>query len=201
MASIKDNLDGKANEFKQGLANKTNEIQKGIADTTKGIKDGYEDKKKAIAEDLAQTKQKIGTSIDTGKRVVTSFVKKLLIAAFVLSILAGVGYYLFASMVYSDGSRTGQLIKISEKGYVFKTYEGSLSLGGISVEDDKTNIGSIWEFSVLDEAVFQKMISLRGKKVVVQYEEKYRVIPWKGDTKYLISVSYTHLTLPTICSV
>lgn len=187
MASIKDNLDGKANEIKQGLANKTNEIQKGIADTTKGIKDGYEDKKKAIAEDLAQTKQKIGTSIDTGKRVVTSFVKKLLIAAFVLSILAGVGYYLFASMVYSDGSRTGQLIKISEKGYVFKTYEGSLSLGGISVEDDKTNIGSIWEFSVLDEAVFQKMISLRGKKVVVQYEEKYRVIPWKGDTKYLIS--------------
>ncbi len=187
MASIKDNLDGKANEIKKGLTDKTNEIQKGIADTTKGIKDGYEDKKKAIAEDLAQTKQKIGTSIDTGKRVVTSFVKKLLIATFVLAILAGVGYYLFASMVYSDGSRTGQLIKISEKGYVFKTYEGSLSLGGISVEDDKTNIGSIWEFSVLDEAVFQKMLSLRGKKVVVQYEEKYRVIPWKGDTKYLIS--------------
>ncbi len=187
MASIKDNLDGKANEIKQGITDKTNEIQKGIADTTKGIKDGYEGKKKAIAEDLAQTKQKIGTSIDTGKRVVTSFVKKLLIATFVLAILAGVGYYLFASMVYSDGSRTGQLIKISEKGYVFKTYEGSLSLGGISVQDDKTNIGSIWEFSVLDEAVFQKMLSLRGKKVVVQYEEKYRVIPWKGDTKYLIS--------------
>ena len=62
-----------------------------------------------------------------------------------------------------------------------------MSLGGISVEDDKTNIGSIWEFSVTDDAVFQKMLSLRGKKVVVQYEEKYRVIPWKGDTKYLIS--------------
>ena len=187
MASIKDNLDGKANEIKQGITDKTNEIQKGIADTTKGIKDGYEGKKKALAEDLAQKKQKIGTTIDTGKKVVTSFVKKLLIATFVLAILAGVGYYLFASMVYSDGSRTGQLIKISEKGYVFKTYEGSLSLGGISVQDDKTNIGSIWEFSVLDEAVFQKMLSLRGKKVVVQYEEKYRVIPWKGDTKYLIS--------------
>ncbi len=187
MASIKDNLDGKANEIKQGLTDKTSGIQKGIADTTKGIKDGYEDKKKAIAEDIAQTKQKIGTSIDTGKRVVTSFVKKLFIAAFVLAILAGIGYYLFASMTYSDGSRTGQLIKISEKGYVFKTFEGSLSLGGISVEADKTNIGSIWEFSVTDDAVFQKMLSLRGQKVVVQYEEKYRVIPWKGDTKYLIS--------------
>ena len=187
MASIKDNLDGKANEIKQGLTDKTNEIQKGIADTTKGIKEGYEDKKKAIAEDIAETKQKIGTSIDSGKRAVTSFVKKLLIAAFVLAILAGIGYYLFASITYSDGSRTGQLIKISEKGYVFKTFEGSLSLGGISVEDDKTNIGSIWEFSVTDDAVFQKMLSLRGKKVVVQYEEKYRVIPWKGDTKYLIS--------------
>ena len=187
MASIKDNLDGKANEIKQGLTDKTSGIQKGIADTTKGIKDGYEDKKKAIAEDIAQTKQKIGTSIDTGKRVVTSFVKKLFIAAFVLAILAGIGYYLFASMTYSDGSRTGQLIKISEKGYVFKTFEGSLSLGGISVEADKTNIGSIWEFSVTDDAVFQKMLSLRGQKVVVQYEEKYKVIPWKGDTKYLIS--------------
>ena len=187
MASIKDNLDGKANEIKQGLTDKTNEIQKGIADTTKGIKEGYEDKKKAIAEDIAETKQKIGTSLDSGKRAVTSFFKKLLIAAFVLAILAGIGYYLFASMTYSDGSRTGQLIKISEKGYVFKTFEGSLSLGGISVQDDKTNIGSIWEFSVTDDAVFQKMLSLRGKKVVVQYEEKYRIIPWKGDTKYLIS--------------
>ena len=120
MASIKDNLDGKANEIKQGLTDKTNEIQKGIADTTKGIKEGYEDKKKAIAEDIAETKQKIGTSIDSGKRAVTSFVKKLLIAAFVLAILAGIGYYLFASITYSDGSRTGQLIKISEKDMYLK---------------------------------------------------------------------------------
>jgi len=184
---LKDGLTEKTSEIKKGITNKTAEIKQEMSDTTKDIRQGITDKKNAIKDDIAETKQSINTSIDKGKKAASRFIRRLFIGLFLLAILAGIGYYLFASMTYSDGSRTGQLIKISEKGYVFKTYEGQLSLGGISVEGDQTNIGSIWEFSVVNDGVYKRMESLRGKKVLVQYEEKYRVIPWKGDSKYIIT--------------
>ncbi len=184
---IKEGISDKTNEIKKGITNKTNEIKQGLADTTNEVRQSITDKKDAIKEDISETKQSINTSIDKGKKAVSRFVRRLFIGLFLLAIVAGIGYYIFASMTYSDGSRTGQLIKISEKGYVFKTYEGQLSLGGISIESDQTNIGSIWEFSVANNGIYERMQVLRGKKVLVQYEEKYRVIPWRGDTKYIIT--------------
>ena len=184
---IKEGISDKTNEIKKGITNKTNEIKQGLADTTNEVRQSITDKKVAIKEDISETKQSINTSIDKGKKAVSRFVRRLFIGLFLLAIVAGIGYYIFASMTYSDGSRTGQLIKISEKGYVFKTYEGQLSLGGISIESDQTNIGSIWEFSVANNGIYERMQVLRGKKVLVQYEEKYRVIPWRGDTKYIIT--------------
>jgi len=198
MASIKENFENKKNEItgegsatkkgiKDSLASKTNAITEGISGTKKGIQDSIENKTNELKGDIAETKQKIGASIDAGKKSVSSFFKKLFIGIGLLALLAGIGYLVFANMTYSDGSRTGELVKISEKGMVFKTYEGQLQLGGVSVEKGATNIGSMWEFSVTDEAVFQKMETLKGQKVVVAYEEKYRTLPWKGDTKYLIT--------------
>ena len=184
---IKEGVSEKTNEIKKGITNKTNEIKQGLADTTNEVRQSITDKKNAIKEDITETKQNINTSIDKGKKAVSRFVRRLLTGLFLLALLAGIGYYIFASMTYSDGSRTGQLIKISEKGYMFKTYEGQLSLGGISVEGDQTNLGSIWEFSVSNNGIYDRMQALRGKKVLVQYEEKYRVIPWRGDTKYIIT--------------
>lgn len=183
---IKEGITGKTGEIKQGITNKTNAIKQELADTTNDIRQGITDKKNAIKEDIAETKENINTSIDKGKKAVNRFFRKLFIGLLLFAVLAGIAYYIFASMTYSDGSRTGQLIKISEKGYVFKTYEGQLSLGGISVEGDETNIGSIWEFSVANNGIYDRMQALRGKKVLVQYEEKYRVLPWRGDTKYII---------------
>ncbi len=186
-SEIKGELSEKTNEIKKGITNKTNAIKQELTDTTNEVRQSITDKKNAIKEDITETKQSINTSIDKGKKAVSRFVRRLIIGLLLLAILAGIGYYVFASMTYSDGSRTGQLIKISEKGYVFKTYEGQLSLGGISIEGDQNNIGSIWEFSVANNGIYDRMQALRGKKVLVQYEEKYRVIPWRGDTKYIIT--------------
>ena len=149
----------------------------------------YDNKKKEIQEDIAETKQSISKGVETSKKVVSNFVRKLIWSVAILGVLAGVGYLVFANMNYSVGSRAGELIKISEKGVVFKTYEGQVSLGGLTMTNNgnDANIGNVWEFSVTDKTVFEKMDQLRGKKVILTYKEKYRALPWRGDTKYLVT--------------
>lgn len=149
----------------------------------------YDNKKKELQEDIAETKQSISKGVETSKKAVSNFVRKLIWSVVILGILAGVGYLVFANMNYSVGSRAGELIKISEKGVVFKTFEGQVSLGGMTMSGsgEDTNIGNLWEFSVTDKNVYEKMDQLRGKKVILTYKEKYRTLPWRGDTKYLVT--------------
>jgi len=131
----------------------------------------------------------ISKGVETGKKAVSSFFRKLIWSVVILSVLAGIGYLIIANLNFSVGSRAGELIKISEKGVVFKTYEGQISLGGLTMSGDgnDTNIGNVWEFSVTDKAIFEKMDKLRGKKVILTYKEKYKALPWRGDTKYLVT--------------
>lgn len=82
---------------------------------------------------------------------------------------------------YSDGVRSGELIKISSKGYVFKTWEGEVSQGISGAQ--------IFKFSVLDseEKVIEDLKRLQGQYVKVTYIERYRTFPWWGDSNYFIT--------------
>ena len=56
--------------------------------------------------------------------------KKALFIGVTIIILAFASYFAFVYYVpYSEGVRSGELIKISHKGVVFKTWEGELSQG------------------------------------------------------------------------
>ncbi|MFZ9003546.1 MAG: 6-phosphogluconate dehydrogenase, partial [Robiginitalea sp.] len=50
------------------------------------------------------------------------------IAAFLLLILAGIFAFVYY-VPYSEGVRSGELIKFSRKGVLFKTWEGEISQG------------------------------------------------------------------------
>ena len=103
------------------------------------------------------------------------------IVILLLGILAG-SVAIFAN--FSDGYRVGRVIKLSRKGYVFKTWEGQLNLEALSQDE------GIWEFSVhrgddeirtsIDEAVKE------GYRVKLYYKEKYFQFDWRGKTKYFI---------------
>ena len=82
---------------------------------------------------------------------------------------------------YSEGNRSGELIKFSKKGYVFKTWEGELSQGISGAQ--------IFKFSVMDneEEVIQQMKDLQGEYVKVTYVERYRTFPWWGEANYYIT--------------
>lgn len=115
--------------------------------------------------------------------------RKWVIFAIFLAIVFGILYYLTFGY-YSEGKRGGFVTKLSNRGYLFKTYEGELRMGGL-YEGDGTMNSSQWVFSVsgknkdaiskLEEAI------KNGHRVSLTYEEKFFSLPWNGDTKYFVT--------------
>lgn len=91
-------------------------------------------------------------------------------------------YYAFIYFIpYSEGVRSGELIKISRKGVIAKTWEGEISQGISGAQ--------IFTFSVLDKdkKVIEKLKKYQGQYVKVNYTERYATFFWLGDTKYFIT--------------
>lgn len=146
----------------------------------------FEEKKDKIAEEIKETKEEIGDAVEKGVKKTKSFVKKLFFFSLLIGIVAFGSYMLYSNWTYSDGTRTGFLIKISEKGYVFKTFEGQLNLGGFQTGDDSAIVGNTWSFSLQDDTLYKKLEQLQGKKVMLRYKEKNKAMPWQGETNYFI---------------
>ncbi len=103
----------------------------------------------------------------------------LIVSAALLFLL---GYYAFIYYVpYSEGVRSGELIKISRKGVVAKTWEGEISQGISGAQ--------IFAFSVLDkdQEVIAKLKEYQGEYVKLTYVERYTTFFWLGDTRYFIT--------------
>lgn len=150
------------------------------------IKKEIEEHADDLKENIAERKEKLGKSIDSGVKKAKKFTKRLLWSLLGIVVLAIVGFFLWGNYTYSEGTRAGDLIKISRKGYVFKTYEGQLKLGGIDLENSEEGLSDTWSFSVQDQALVRRLEKLQGKKVVLRYCEKNYSMPWQGDTNYFI---------------
>jgi hypothetical protein len=98
--------------------------------------------------------------------------------------IAAVVLYTLATLhiVYSDGDRSGILQKFSRKGWVCKTYEGELAM---SYTPGMAPV--LWNFSVRDETVAEKIREAQGKRVVLHYNE-HRGVPTDcfGETQYYV---------------
>jgi len=115
--------------------------------------------------------------------------RKWVIFAVFLAIVFGILYYITFGY-YSEGKRGGYVTRLSNRGYLFKTYEGELRMGGL-FEGDGTMNSSQWVFSVsgknkdaiskLEEAI------KNGHRVSLTYEEKFFKLPWNGDTKFFVT--------------
>ena len=107
--------------------------------------------------------------------------KKFLTYSIVSIVIVLIAYFSFIYFVtYSEGFRAGELVKISKRGLVFKTWEGRLSQG-VSEEQQ-------FDFSIQskDKEVIEKLKELQGKKVKLTYIERFGTFAWLGDTKYFV---------------
>jgi hypothetical protein len=109
--------------------------------------------------------------------------KRLVLPLLVLAALLTLYFWAALNWSYSSGERAGWVQKLSNKGWICKTWEGELALVSLP--------GSIPEkfaFTIHDEAVAEKVTKAMGKRVALHYEEKVG-LPGScfGDTRYFVS--------------
>ncbi len=108
----------------------------------------------------------------------------LLSILILLILFFGVGSFLYFGS-FSTGDRAGVVIKISQRGYLFKTWEGEMNL------NDQGNTIEKFEFSVENDEtkVIEQLkdAALTGERIRISYTERYRTFSWRGDTKYFIT--------------
>ena len=116
----------------------------------------------------------------TFSKKLTRFALKALLAAVVFVVL----YTWFVlSWSYARGERAGYLHKLSEMGWVCKTWEGEIavvSMPGTAQE--------VFPFTVRDEAVATQISRAMGSRVSLWYEEHVG-LPTScfGDTRYFVT--------------
>jgi hypothetical protein len=108
---------------------------------------------------------------------------RLIVTLAVLVGLAVLYFWAAMSWSYSSGERAGWVQKLSNKGWVCKTWEGELSLVSLP--------GSTAEkflFTVHDDEVAKKITQHIGKRVALHYEEKVG-LPTScfGDTRHFVT--------------
>ena len=98
----------------------------------------------------------------------------------VIAILA-IFYAVVYFVPYSEGYRSGELIKFSNKGVIVKTWEGQISQGISGAQ--------IFSFSVLDKDkdVIENLKDFQGEYVKLTYTERFATFFWLGDTKYFVT--------------
>jgi hypothetical protein len=84
---------------------------------------------------------------------------------------------------YSSGERAGYIQKISQKGWLFKTWEGELAMATIPGV-----MPQIFDFSTRDNEVAHQLEQHIGQRVSIHYEQ-HRGIPGTafGETQYFIT--------------
>lgn len=85
---------------------------------------------------------------------------------------------------YSEGQRTGNVVKFSLKGIIWKTWEGELQLGGAAAISPENN----FQFTVEEMAMVNEIREAlhANKTVTLHYEQYFITPPWKGETNYFI---------------
>ncbi len=108
---------------------------------------------------------------------------KKIISIIVITIIAltAIYYAVIYFIPYSEGYRSGELIKFSNKGVIIKTWEGEISQGISGAQ--------IFPFSVLDkdEQVIEDLKAFQGEYVKLKYTQRFGTFFWLGDTKYFVT--------------
>jgi hypothetical protein len=109
----------------------------------------------------------------------------------VIVLLVGLGIFSFYYWgVYETGVMAGKVLRITQKGVVFKTYEGKLNIEAFGALRGTSPIAETFDFSVekSKKEVINDLeeVALSGERVNLHFIKRYKKFPWRGDTKYFI---------------
>lgn len=128
------------------------------------------------------------TAQDFGTRVKRTSIRIMKITLFTL---LGIGIAVMLYLYYGEienGTMAGKVLRISEKGYVFKTFEGKINLETFGALKGTSPIAESFDFSIdkSDKELIQKLqdVALSGERVNLHYIKRPARFFWRGDTRY-----------------
>jgi len=112
-------------------------------------------------------------------------IKRILIIAFIVFL----GFCAFTYWgKYEEGVMAGKVLRVSQKGLIFKTYEGKLNLETFGALKGASPIAESFDFSVesKEKEVIKQLeeVALTGERVNLHFIKRYVAFPWRGNTKY-----------------
>jgi hypothetical protein len=110
--------------------------------------------------------------------------KKLVLYGVLPAILLVVLWFLFAfNWSYSTGERAGYVQKLSQKGWLCKTWEGELAMVTMPGTTPEKFLFTVW-----DEKVVEEINKAMGRRVSLHYEQKVGLpTTCFGETRYWVN--------------
>lgn len=115
--------------------------------------------------------------------------KRIMKIILVSLLIIGASVFSFAYWAtYESGVMAGKILRISEKGIAFKTYEGKMNLETFGALKGVSPIAESFDFSVekSEQGLIKELeqVALSGERVNLYFVKRYAIFPWRGDTKY-----------------
>lgn len=98
---------------------------------------------------------------------------------------AGFVYFKYY-FVFGEGVKSGYLNYAVKKGNIFKTYEGKLIQEGFGSAKTGSMASNEFIFSIESDSIFHILENNSGKFFDLRYKEYHGVLPWRGNTVYVV---------------
>lgn len=106
--------------------------------------------------------------------------KKSLLMLLLAGALAALYTWATLNYVYSTGDRAGYLQKFSQRGWIFKTWEGELAMVNLPGA-----MPEIFHFSVRKPEAIDQIRPLLGQRITIEYNQHVGIpVNWWGETSY-----------------
>jgi hypothetical protein len=118
--------------------------------------------------------------------------KKIVKIIGITALLGGIAVFAFLYFAtYEDGVMAGKVLRVSQKGMVFKTFEGKINLETFGALKGASPIAESFDFSIYKSETNLikelQQVSLSGERVNLYFVKHYMTFPWRGDTKYFVT--------------
>jgi hypothetical protein len=118
----------------------------------------------------------------------TKKIMKIIGITLLLVAIAVFSFLYFAT--YEEGVMAGKVLRVSEKGMLFKTFEGKINLETFGALKGTSPIAESFDFSVYksEKDLIKQLqeVSFSGERVNLYFVKHYVAFPWRGDTKYFV---------------
>ena len=118
--------------------------------------------------------------------------KRIFIRFVIVALIVGIAIFSFMYWaVFERGVMAGKVLRLSEKGVLFKTYEGKLNLETFGALKGASPIAESFDFSVESDQqeVIKELqeVALSGERVNLYFIKRYGAFFWRGDTRYFVN--------------